>query len=462
MSDGLVETMHRRDHDTRQPLPDLTRRTVLASVAACAATLPFVAVQAAAVDPGDLRRNAQPIRSIDPSDEDYRDLEPLADAIGDARVVQLGEPSHGGGAAFAAKARLVKFLHQRLGFDVLVWESGLYDVALAQAGMRGADDALTAARRGIFTLWTEAAEVKPLFEYIKASQASLRPIEMAGFDMQITADGSAERYAADLRTFAAGLRVPALREQALALAISATGARSRLLSSGFADRRDLDALIMAVEELRAMIHAHGTVFETAWSALHMAFMDRTIENMRADAVQRFEAAGSPKTTTARESRRDALNAANLEWLIEQPYAGRKTIVWAHNAHVMNAYYAPNFRDIHLTHGPDDMSPMGVLLAARLGHQLYTIGITAFDGREGFAVGGPTTLIPAAPADSLEAHLHALGHPFLFLDLRHGGRLPPSVRTVRIPKFDSVGISNPARVYDGLIFIDAMTPATHLI
>src|SRR5690606_14206214 len=79
-----------------------------------------------------LGAHATPVRSIDGADEDFTDLEPLAGAIGAARVVQLGEPSHGAGAAFSAKARLCKFLHQRLGFDVLVWESGLYDVELTR------------------------------------------------------------------------------------------------------------------------------------------------------------------------------------------------------------------------------------------------------------------------------------------------------------------------------------------
>ncbi|HEY1877937.1 MAG TPA: erythromycin esterase family protein, partial [Rhizomicrobium sp.] len=146
-----------------------------------------------------LAEHVSPIRANDATDEDYSDLEPLGDAIGAARVVQLGEPSHGAGSCFAAKARIVKYLHQRRGFDVLIWESGLYDVALAQAGMRGTDDAMTAARRGVFTLWSMAAEVKPLFDYIKASQPMVRPLEMAGFDMQVTADGSTERFADDLR-----------------------------------------------------------------------------------------------------------------------------------------------------------------------------------------------------------------------------------------------------------------------
>src|SRR5690242_5522247 len=38
-----------------------------------------------------------PVRSIDPSEEDFTDLEPLIDAIGGAQVVQLGEISHGAG-----------------------------------------------------------------------------------------------------------------------------------------------------------------------------------------------------------------------------------------------------------------------------------------------------------------------------------------------------------------------------
>jgi hypothetical protein len=37
-----------------------------------------------------LAAHAVPVRSIDPLDEDFRDLEPLVAAIGTARVVQMG------------------------------------------------------------------------------------------------------------------------------------------------------------------------------------------------------------------------------------------------------------------------------------------------------------------------------------------------------------------------------------
>jgi erythromycin esterase len=65
------------------------------------------------------------VATIDPAVKDFTDLEPLVNAIGDATIVQLGESSHGAGAAFSAKVRLIRFLHQRMGFDAVVWESGM-------------------------------------------------------------------------------------------------------------------------------------------------------------------------------------------------------------------------------------------------------------------------------------------------------------------------------------------------
>lgn len=178
-----------------------------------------------------ISKNAVAVRSIDASDDDFSDLEPLVDAIGRAQVVQLGEPGHGAGSSFSAKVRLIKFLHERMGFDVLIWESGLHGMRWADAGFRGAAEPVAAADRGVFTIWSHAKEVKPLLEYASASQSSLRPLEMAGFDMQFTARNSFEHLAEDLRRFVGALRESAIRLRSQAFVEQALGAYSQLRAS---------------------------------------------------------------------------------------------------------------------------------------------------------------------------------------------------------------------------------------
>jgi erythromycin esterase len=461
-----------------------------------------------AVDPVQawIAERAVPVRSIDSSDEDDRDLEPLIVAIGSARVVQLGEPSHGAGSSFAAKARLVRFLHRRMGFDVLAWESGLYDLRSTQAGLRGGVDALVAAQSGILGIWSRAEQCRPLFQYAQASQGSSHPLEMAGFDMQFTAEGSADRFATELRSFVGAVRNPAVRNAAIGLADRALAGFGRINAFVEARRRhsleisqaglsgaerqqatvdwetregarlrpviaDRELVEQASDELLALMTDRRALFEQAHGARETGFMIRTVANLRGYAANLHALHGSdrppnsPSSEVERENRRDALNAANLRWLIEEGYPGRKVIVWAHNAHVMNAYYGSDWSSVHLEPRDDAMKPSGVFLADWLGDDLYTIGMTAFAGEDGWANGAPASPIAVAASGTIEARLHALGQPFAFLDLRalrgqpsHPLRGPQSMR---VPKYEVETLADISRPYDGIFFIDRMEGAIRL-
>jgi erythromycin esterase len=410
---------------------------------------------------GWIASQVHPLRTIDPTDDDFTDLEPLGRAIDQARLVQLGEPSHGAGSCFAAKARIVRYLHQRHGFDVLIWESGMYDVALAQAGMRGGDDGVTAAKRGIFTLWSMAAEVKPLFDYIKSSQQTISPIEMAGFDLQVTADGSMSQFANYLQAFVGSLSDTRLRDRATGIATAALTARESLQNSKFTSQAAFETLTDAAHKLTELIKNDPFALARAHGALDVAFATRAIGNMQADAAFRREFAIDPVTTAARESMRDSVNAANLRWLLEERFAGRKAIVWAHDVHVMNAYYDKDFRGVHPTYQQGDMKPTGTFIANWFRDAVYTLGMTTFEGEDGFAVGGPSKSVPAAPDGSLELELHRLGHPYVFLDAGTMGDTRLGTLSIRLPKYDSNRVVAPNRVYSGLIFIDWMNRATHV-
>src|ERR1700723_2953255 len=77
----------------------------------------------------DLKDHAATILSIDPADTDFTDLASLGAVVKDARIVLLGEQTHGEGSTFQAKTRIIKYLHDKMGFEVLAFESGFYDCA---------------------------------------------------------------------------------------------------------------------------------------------------------------------------------------------------------------------------------------------------------------------------------------------------------------------------------------------
>jgi erythromycin esterase len=196
-------------------------------------------------------------------------------------------------------------------------------------------------------------------------------------------------------------------------------------------------------------------------------MIRAITSLAGYGANLFEEQGkhSPEEETVyaltRENRRDRINAGNLRWLVDKAYAGRKLIVWAHNAHVMNAWYGRGFDSVSLEPAADAMKPTGVWLTDWYGHDVYRIGFTAWQGSDG-RVGAPPAPLPPAPPGSLEERLHRLGAREAFLPLRARGRraaLPVGTVSMRIPKYKVEAVANPAQPYDAVYFIDTMQPAT---
>lgn len=474
--------MFRRQAESGET-PLLTRRAVLASVSASAILgLPELASSAWAQSSDGLqdwlRVNANAVRTVDATDEDFSDLEPLAKRIKGARVVQLGEPSHGAGTSFEAKVRLIKFLHRRMGFDVLIWESGFYDLERTEAGLRTSDDAVASAQRGILKIWSASEECRPLFEFAKMSHTTSRPLAMAGFDMQFTSNAFRD-FGAELRSFVSALRKPAVRQPAIQAAenaleafggfnayVEALAARASITPPP-PGRHALERLQGAVDRLTRLFDSQPAAFAEIGGHRRRGFIARAIANLGGYGANLYEQYGivgppNPHAELVRENRRDATNAQNLRWLIEEGYPGRKMIVWAHNVHIMNAYYGSDWKSISLNPGANVMKPSGVFLAEWLGKDVYTIGFTAYGGEDGW-VGSLPVLIPSAHDGGIEARLHRLGMSYAFLDLRAVRDVPDHPlrrqQTLRIPKYDEVEIADATRPYDAIFYIARMRPAT---
>ncbi len=100
----------------------------------------------------------------------YADLKSLKKAIGSSKVVLLGEQEHGDGSTYLAKFRLVKFLHNEMGFNILAFEADFFGVNKAwQDYQRGNKDYQNVLNQ-MYIFWSQSRMCENLFQTIEESQ----------------------------------------------------------------------------------------------------------------------------------------------------------------------------------------------------------------------------------------------------------------------------------------------------
>src|SRR5438309_2976676 len=140
---------------------------------------------------------------------DSATMDAIARAVGDARVVMLGEPWHGDGGAIRARGGLVRYLHEHLGFDVLAFEADFYSLNAGWAQARTPDAVRAFGRGNVFAFWSASRSAQALWDYIAAQRMTSRPLEITGFDIRHTGRLARTELPGDLRRLIATLPGPA-------------------------------------------------------------------------------------------------------------------------------------------------------------------------------------------------------------------------------------------------------------
>jgi erythromycin esterase len=405
-----------------------------------------------------LKQHAIPVRTIDPRDDDFSDLEPLRKVIGDARIVQLGEQSHGDGACFHAKARLVRFLHQKMGFDVLAVESGLYDCRKAWGMLRDGKDPYEAVDHGVFGIWTHSEQFQPVIDYLGKAAKGDRPLELCGFDCQFTAEASKKHLLADVKGVLAQLD-----EKAIDGATRAT-----LLQALEAMVKDEKA---PAPEVRAQQRKALAAFAKALAdaspsaelpAGELAYWRQLAASNVAQAESHWFGKKEGKIDyIGLTNLRDPQMARNLVWLAREAYPKRKIIVWAASLHLMRNPTTVRPQDNPL---PQDyyrgIVTMGHEVYKALGKETYTLAFMAAEGAAGNPWGRAWALNPVEPG-SLEGMLAAAGHTYAVVDFRHldeSGAWLRRKMTAR-PLGHTDMTADWTNVFDGVVFTRTMFPST---
>ncbi|HUF17507.1 MAG TPA: erythromycin esterase family protein [Thermoanaerobaculia bacterium] len=410
-----------------------------------------------------LRDHAIVHRTIDPAAE-LTDLQPVGNAIGEARIVGVGEATHGTREHSLYKHRLLRYLVTEKGFRALAfespWPTGL---DLNQYVLGGDGDPVRLLGRAVFGVWhtDEVLEMVRWMREYNATVARDQRVEFVGIDHQLTRE-SARAVADYLGRVDSQLRADHWATLALLQEKEIEGLYFEVVDN---ERRLRDAA--TTRPISAAVRTIRTRFDTERERYIVASSTDEFDLARQHAtilVQQADVSAAPDPAD-----RDRYMADNLDWyLARRPTA--KIMIWAHNGHVdTRVERAALGRHLRNRHGQDYVS---------VGFVLGSGAYRALDARNAprgshryssatFAFGPP-------PAGTIDALLARTGYRVFAVDLR------PARGAVREFLDRPIGIRKGAGIvgvdddplatvkrslpstHDLLIYIDPTTPARAIV
>ena len=263
----------------------------------------------------------------------------------DKRIVLLGELNHGSKENFLLRNDLIKYLHEKAGFNVLLFEAGLGEAYVVN---RDKDKYSGQIMTYNFMGQWQNKEFEGLMNYIKSEN-----ISFGGFDVQRGFGGFFNKL---LEEECLGFQIDSIEYKNLE---SEFLRQKKILANRKTKIKDIDSAC------KILIQNYQNLKETAIvkylnqesNLNHKAFI-KTLEN-RIDFLGYMLEFVRDKNWSKRWEARDRFMADNVIWFLENVYRNQKVIIVGHN--------------YHLSLFNEKEEVMGEFLKKNYSNQMYSIG-----------------------------------------------------------------------------------------
>ncbi|MEO7208168.1 MAG: erythromycin esterase family protein [Steroidobacteraceae bacterium] len=380
--------------------------------------------------------------------------------VGNARVVALGEQVHGTHEPLALRNELFQHLVTDRGFTAIAVESGVCESQSIYEFVRGANgDPVQVARAGFSWGFGSFGENVDLIRWMRdynADPTHRRKINFYGMDMCGGEDAEFTRSRVAFEAVLGYLQRVA-PEQVNGARSIVTPLLARLTSQSYRQigTPERDALHELIVNWGRLFEEHRVTSIAATSETAYAWAKRDV--IAAAQIEAAFKAWPPDNPPEGVSPnlykvvniRDAAMAKNLEWALKREGASGRVVLFAHNAHIMNATSVGGIWQIYR------QAPiaMGQHLRSALGDALVTIASSSAEDEPGF----PKMVLAA---DGIDEVLARIGLPRYLVDLRKAEGVGV-IRWFNTPHPLSVGfvtehIVSPRQAYDAFAHFKRLT------
>ena len=373
-----------------------------------------------------------------PENVSIEDFSFLKEELKNTQVVMLGEMSHFDGNVFEMKTKIVKYLHQEMGYNTIAFESGVYDVWKAQKSINNNESTKVALENSLFTIWAKKNEFKSFIEFYDQNKSNLK---LFGFDNQITGKYGEKELFTDLFDYCKQNKLPLdLNKEDLELLFES------MYFSGVFDEGDITytqfknsfyKLLTSIEQ------KPKTETNFYWTQIVKSLLALGEENYKRIRVL------STFNTTLQDNLRDKQMADNLLAYIKT-HPNEKIICWGANQHFANNM--SSIKDPII----DKFIPMGSYIKTALREKVYSLA--AISAKDSINLQGKWEKTPVDKL-SFEYYLKNKNTPHIFISSNQ-----KEMKQTMLNRFFSPVTFIPARLdllHDGYLYFNTVTQSTSI-
>ncbi|MBD0401604.1 erythromycin esterase family protein [Flammeovirga sp. EKP202] len=351
----------------------------------------------------------------------FHQFSALKEDIGDARIVLLGEPDHNHGNIFTAKTEVMKMLHQEMGFEIVAFESGFYDLNKSHEAIARGENIKFAYTNSIFSILTSQEEFHPFMDYVAENYETLK---VHGFDNQLSGYYAQETLIKDFAPYFNSEEEYQDWENCMEF----------IQDYDFPKALDIEKFLNHNNYLKEAIAKSDQVTKKDLiQTLH--FISETAKDYYYNKSQKK----TQEEFKAKDSNvRDRLMGENLLYLANK-YHDKKIIVWGATGHLMNKIRG-------VLEELDEFNPMGSYIKEKWGDKAY---ILAFTGQDD----------DIYTEDNIEDHFYESGNAFAFLSLNEKVVFKSNVIGTEGGGIEELK-TDWSLVFDGMFFVNQLKKGTY--
>lgn len=365
------------------------------------------------------------IASIESNDTIEEKYDIFYDIFKDKNIILLGESTHSDETTFAIKNEMIEYLHKKMGFSIIAFESGRFEAEYFSMHLDS-----TYFDKSLWPFWAESPYSNKLLEYIQYSQKTSLPIHIEGFDIQPSGnlpikerveivDNYLKKKGSSLNNF------PIIESSVKNLQ---SGIFWKMLSL-----KDTEIMNHAINQLVKL--CESTPF-TQQDTIFMNYF-RNLNNYAKYQKMIWE-------SNERFQYRDSLMANSFFDIYDNKYKNKKIIIWLSNFHALynNSQYKSNVAFLKFR-------TFGEYLKRKYKNKMYALCFTSFCTKN-----KSNMIYDQATPSSMEYQLHKLNYNCAFINFENNNSIKTQHFLMRTNQ-NLILDANWGKMCDGIFYIDTI-------